>query len=230
MRGLADGEGADHGFFVGHRDFDAVEADPAHAPQRAAVQQRDGLAAGVGEDFDFAPFDAADAGAERFHHGFLGRETRRQLGGAAAAVVGLALGEDAAQEALGMPFEHALKAVEQQEIDTASEIGRKRHARSLSPAAGSLGPSTRAQGYGARMTTYPLALSDLLVDGAGWDQGTAHDFIELFESRFDEVATKRDLETLKAELRSELWRMGITVAGINLAAQSVAVGLIVGLN
>ena len=80
------------------------------------------------------------------------------------------------------------------------------------------------------MPTYPLALSDLLVDGAGWDQGTAHDFIELFESRFDEVATKRDLETLKAELRSELWRMGITVAGINLAAQSVAVGLIVGLN
>lgn len=44
------------------------------------------------------------------------------------------------------------------------------------------------------------------------------------------MATKRDLETLKAELRSELWRMRITVAGINLAAQSVAVGLIVGLN
>ena len=74
------------------------------------------------------------------------------------------------------------------------------------------------------MTTYPLALSDLLVDGAGWDRGTAHDFIQLFESRFDEVATKRDLETLKAEIGSELWRMGITVAGINLAAQSVAVG------
>ena len=80
------------------------------------------------------------------------------------------------------------------------------------------------------MTTHPLDLSDLLTDDLGWDRNTARNFIYIFESRFNEVATNRDLEALKAELKSELWRMGITIAGLNFAAQSVAVGLIVGLN
>lgn len=98
------------------------------------------------------------------------------------------------------------------------------------PCGGRVGRTAGARDYGAHMTTRLLALSDLLVDAAGWDRDTARDFIQIFESRFDEVATKRNLEMLKAELRSELWRMGITIAGLNLAAQSIAVGLIVGLN
>ena len=80
------------------------------------------------------------------------------------------------------------------------------------------------------MATHSLDLSDLLTDDLGWDRNAARDFIYIFESRFDEVATNRDLEVLKSELKSELWRMWITSAGLNVAAQSVAVGLIVGLD
>ena len=81
-----------------------------------------------------------------------------------------------------------------------------------------------------RMTTHSLDLSDLLIDDLGWDRNAARNFIYIFEARFDEVATNRDLEALKAQLKSELGRLGIAIVGLNLAAQSVAVGLIVGLN
>ena len=109
---------------MGEADFDPIEADLARAALGPAVQDHDGLAAGVGEDLDLAPAHPAHAGAERLHHGFLAREPSCELGGAVATVVKLALGVDALQEALAVPIEHALKALQQQQVDAAGEVGR----------------------------------------------------------------------------------------------------------
>ena len=71
---------------VGEADGDFGDSQPFGATLSASVQSWAGSAAGGADDFDVAPTDAAKAGAQRFHYGFFGRETSRQVGRAAAAI------------------------------------------------------------------------------------------------------------------------------------------------
>ena len=88
----------------------------------------------------------------------------------------------------------------------------------------------RRGAYNGPMTTHQLELQEMLVHGAGWDSSTANEFIGIFEARFEDVATRGDLDRTYHQMKSEMWRMGITIAGFNVATQGLAVGLILGLN
>ena len=104
----------------------SIRSSPISRERRSAPPCRitTGLPRALGEDLDLAPANPAHASAERLHHGFLAREAGCELRGAVATVVKLALGIDALEEALAVPIEHALKALQQQQVDAAGEVGR----------------------------------------------------------------------------------------------------------
>jgi len=76
------------------------------------VQINERLTATIGQDLDFAPADASDAGAQGLHHRFLGGEADRKLANAAAAVGYLERRVDAAEESLRVAFQGLLDAVD----------------------------------------------------------------------------------------------------------------------
>jgi hypothetical protein len=83
------------------------------------VNQR--LAASVRKDFYLSPAYAAHPGTKSLHGGFLRGEANGQLADAAAAVSDFQGREDSLQEALGVPVEGFLHAVDLDGIDPGSE-------------------------------------------------------------------------------------------------------------
>ena len=71
---------------VGQADRPAGQVDGGGPLLGPAVQKDQRLAPAVGQDLDFAPADAANAGAQRLRHRLFGREARRQFGQPAPAV------------------------------------------------------------------------------------------------------------------------------------------------
>lgn len=83
---------------MGEADFEGGEAEFAGAGGGGAVEMHGGLAAGVVQDLELPPEDAAHAGAESLGDGFLAGEAGGEFFGAAAAIALFALGVDPAQE------------------------------------------------------------------------------------------------------------------------------------
>ena len=83
----------------------------------AAVEEEEGLAASVGQDFDLPPGDAADAGAEGLHRRLLGGEAGGELVRAVAGDEELRWGEDAGTEAVAVALEEPVDAADFDEID-----------------------------------------------------------------------------------------------------------------
>ena len=108
-----------HGVLAGMREanVEAAEAERSRALAGPAVEEEQGLAASIGQDFDLAPGDAADAGAERLHRRFLGGEAGRELVRAVAGDEELRRGEDAGAEAVAVALEEPVDAADFDEID-----------------------------------------------------------------------------------------------------------------
>lgn len=75
------------------------------------------------------------------------------------------------------------------------------------------------------MTTDQIELQEMIVHGAG-----SNEFIGIFEARSEGAATRGDLDRTCRKLKSDMWRVGVAIAGFNLATQGLAVGLVLGLN
>ena len=114
---------------MGHRDFEPAHFDVFRALCPAAVEKHQGLAPAVREDFDIPPADAADAGAERFHHGLLGGETGCQFRDAAPAVGDLVGRVDAVEEAVSVARDDVGDPVDFDDVDAVGELAV--HARRI---------------------------------------------------------------------------------------------------
>lgn len=75
-----------------------------------------------------------------------------------------------------------------------------------------------------------LAIRDILVLHGGFSERAAQAFIGIFEARSEGAATRGDLDRTCRKLKSDMWRVGVAIAGFNLATQGLAVGLVLGLN
>jgi hypothetical protein len=119
---VAENEDLREGQFVGMRDGEQCRtASHRGKPARGSAVQLQLRGAAAAHDFDITPQDSLGvAGAERLHRGFLRGKPPREMNGGhppAHGVVDLAVGEDAAQEALAVALDRIGDTVDVGRVD-----------------------------------------------------------------------------------------------------------------